>query len=227
MVKHIRIWVSFVLVLLLTPLAGCGGDDDEKKSDREAGPVEGTFVGKVRDTEAFAAVVVSPAAGGQDRREVKFYVSDGRRLDEWFRGSVEGESFDVTSDDRDAKAKGKVTDKEVTGTIELPDDESVRYQATRAAATAGLYNLTISDDGEVKGSSEAGVGLTGESTLPNPGKGTLKLADGKRIEFDIRASGGDSRLRAGRARAILLADRQLRGTGKNRDDSAYYIRSSK
>lgn len=231
MVMQLRILVSFVLVLALTALAGCGDDDDDKEAGarEKGGPVEGTFVGKVRDTDAFTAIVIAPAAKGQDQRDLKVFVSDGRRLNEAFRGSVKGDSFEATSDDGDAKANGKVTEKAVTGTIDLPNDKAVRYEAGSAAATAGLYNLTVDSKGGLKGSSEAGVGLTGKSTLPKAGKGSLKLADGKSIEFEATgASGGESiRLKAGEARVIILADRKLRGAGKNKDDSAFVIRSSK
>jgi hypothetical protein len=235
-VKQKLVRVSFVVVLLLAPLTGCGGDDDDDDKEK-AKPVEGTFVGKVRETKAFVAVVVSPAGGGQDQRKVEVYVSDGSRLSEWFPGSVRGEEFTARSDDRDAEAKGKVSERSVTGTIELPGGRTVRYEATQATATSGLYDLTVSSNGKLRGASAAGVGLTGEVTLPEPltgepGTGRLKLADGTRLKFDVatRSEGDPIRLKAGQLRLIVLPRGELTGAGKSRrtEDGAsdFFVRSS-
>jgi hypothetical protein len=221
---------AVVLVLLLALLAGCGGDDDGAQSN----PVAGTYVGKVRGTRAFVAVVASPAREGQDRRAVTVYACDARRICEWLSGSATGNGFEASSDDNDAEANGKLSDKSATGSIKLADGKSVRYEASRAAATAGLYDLTVSSNGRLRGASAAGVGLTGRSTAPGPGTGTLKLADGSRLRFDVtRDSAGDSRgLRAGQVRLIVLSGGQLRGAGKSRraaggGDSNFFIRSAR
>jgi hypothetical protein len=220
------------MVLLLVPFAGCGGNDDEAK--KKAPALDGTFVGKVSGTKAFVAVVASPTQKGKDRRDLTLYICDGRRLCEWFTGSATEDGFAATSNDRDAKAKGKLSDKAVTGTIELPGGRTVRYTASPATATAGLYNLTVSSKGRLRGTSAAGVGLKGEVTLPGPGTGSLKLADGRRLEFDVttNSAGDPVGLRAGRVRLIVLAGRQLRGAGKNRrtasgGETDFFIRSKR
>jgi hypothetical protein len=221
--------VLFAIALLLTPLAGCGGDDGGDGNE----PVTGTFVGRVQGTKAFVAVVASPAREGQDRREVTVYVCDARRICELFSGTSSGDDFEASSDDDGAQAKGKLSAKAVTGTIELADRKPISYKASQATATAGLYDLTVSSNGRLRGASAAGVGLTGRSTAPRPGTGTLKLADGKRLKFDVtRYSAGDPiRLRAGQVRLIVLSGGQLRGAGKSRrtsdgDGSEFFIRSS-
>jgi hypothetical protein len=210
-----RTRASFVLVVLLAALAGCGGDGDE------ATPITGTFVGKVSETDAFVAVVAEPAGEGEDRGAVTVYVSDAQRIDEWLTGSATEDGFAATSKDRDAEAKGKLSSEAVTGTIELPDGERVRYTARAATATAGLYDLTVSSKGELRGASAAGVALKGETTLPSPGPGEIKLADGTRLKFDVaRDTGGKpAGLRAGHVRLIVLPGGQLTGAAISRPNA--------
>jgi hypothetical protein len=129
--------VLFALALLLTPLPGCGGDDDGGDSK----PVAGTFVGKAQGTKAFVAVVASPPREGQDRRDVTVYVYDARRICELFSGSASGDDFEASSDNRDAQANGKLSAKAVTGTIELADRKPIRYRASQATATARSIRL--------------------------------------------------------------------------------------
>jgi hypothetical protein len=218
------------MALLMAPLPGCGGDDGGGGNE----PVTGTFVGRVQGTKAFVAVVASPAREGEDKRNVTVYVCDARRICELFSGSASGDDFEASSDDRDAKANGKLSAKAVTGTIELADRKPIRYKASQATATAGLYDLNVSSNGRLRGASAAGVGLTGRSTAPRPGTGSLKLADGKRLRFDVTSySAGDPiRLRAGQVRLIVLTGGQLRGAGKSRrtaggGESEFFIRSSR
>jgi hypothetical protein len=223
-------WVSFlaVVVLVLTALAACGGDDDDgDEAEKKAKPVAGSFVGKVSKTKASVAVVVSPPAKGQDEREVTVFVCDARRLCEWFSGSATGRGFVAKSGD--AQAKGRLSGKTATGTVELPDGETVRYKVGAAPATAGLYDLTVSAAGKLRGASAAGVALKGEATLPPPGSGNLKLADGTRLKFEVTKGSAEdaAQLRAGQVRLIVLPDGQLRGAGQTRrGGSDFFIRSA-
>jgi hypothetical protein len=223
MLKPTRIWGGFVVVL--AALAGCGGND--RDSERAEKAIEGTFVGKVTGTNAFLAVVASPAARGKDQREVTVYVSDGKRFSERFAGSARSNIFTANADDGDAEAKGKLSGGSATGTLELPDGKTVRYQATQATATSGLYDLTVSARGKISGASAAGVGLTSEAGLRAPGEGTLKFADGKRRRFDITGAGtGDpTALRAGQIRLIVLPDGAMTGAGESRSKE-FFIRSA-
>jgi len=232
-----RVCVSSGAALLLAGSAGCGGgdgggDDAAGKAKAREKAIDGTFVGKVSGTNAFVAVVAAPVLGKQEKRDVTVYLSDGKRLSEWFPGTVLSNSFSARSDDRDAEAKGKLTGKAVTGTVKLPDGKTVRFKANRATGAAGLYDLKVSPDGELSGASAAGVGVKGETTLKQ-GTGMLKLADGKRRKFDVvgDSAGEAARLRAGQVRLIVLGGGQLRGAGKPRakgsaGDSGFFIRSS-
>jgi hypothetical protein len=110
--------------------------------------VTGSFVGEVSGTEAFVAVVAAPPQDGQDSGAVQVYLSDGRGLSEWFSAPVSDGGFVAKSDDGDAEAEGKLSADSVTGTLVLPDGETVRYQATPPSGAAGLYELAVSNAGE-------------------------------------------------------------------------------
>lgn len=233
MLKRTRFWLPFIVVLSAAVLAACGDDDgDDGQVDKRAQPVAGSFVGKVADNDAFVSVVAAPPAKGADKREVAVLVCDAKRLCEGFSGSATGNDFVAKADD-DAEAKGELSEKSATGSIELPGGKTVRYKAGPATAVAGVYDLTVSAKGKLTGVSAAGVGLTGKSELPAPGTGTLKLADGKRLKVVLaRSAAGDPlSLPAGQARLIVLPDYQLRGAGKSRrasggSDPDFFIRSS-
>lgn len=230
MVKRTRVGVWFTaVVLLLTALAGCTGDDspeggarpDGKKAEKTAEAdtaVVGSFVGEVSDTKAFVAVVAAPAQEGADSGAVQIYLSDGRGLSEWFFGPISDSRFVAKSDDGDAETEGKLTVDSVTGTVVLPGGKTVRYQASPPSGAAGLYELTVSPAGQLSGASAAGLGVTGQITLAKRGTGMLRLVDGKRLEFSVtRTHAGDlTHLRAGQVRLIVLPDGELRGVAKGR-----------
>jgi hypothetical protein len=230
-------WLVLALMVLV-PLAGCSGDNsaaDEgaEKAVKAHDAVVGSFVGEASGTKAFVAVVAAPAAGTKESGAVQIYVSDGRRLSEWFSGPISDNSFVAESDDGDAEARGKLSGDSVTGTIKLPGGKTARYEASPPAGAAGLYDLRFSSAGELSGASAAGLGVKGEIRLEKRGSGMLQLADGSRLKFDvIRNPAGDLvRLRKGQVRLIVLPDGQLRGAGKGRPagcraDSDFFIRSA-
>jgi hypothetical protein len=234
MLTRTRFWLSFTAVLLVTVLGACGDDDDgdDGQVDDKTKPVAGTFVGRVPKTEAFVSVVAAPPAQGQDKRAVTVLVCDAKSLCEGYSGAATGNDF-VASGDGDEKAKGKLSEKSAAGSIELPNGEMVRYEAGPATATAGVYELSVSSSGKLSGASATGVGLSGKSPVPDSGTGTLELADGKRLKFEVITSRASDRLplRPGEVRLIVLPDYQLRGAGKSRrtsrgSDPDFFIRST-
>ena len=220
--------------ILLASLAGCGGsdDDDGDETEQQVKPVEGTFVGKVSKGDTFVSVVADPASKGQERRAVTLYACDAGRRCELFSGTATGNEFSASAEGGEGEADGKLTRRSASGSIELPGEESVSYKAGRATAAAGVYNLTVSASGRIRGASATGVALTGTSTLPQPGTGTLRLADGSRLKFrTTRTSAEIARLEAGELRLIVLSNGQLRGVGKTRpgeggDQLVFFVRSA-
>jgi hypothetical protein len=221
--------LSLALPLLLTALAGCGGDGDgDEEADKKVRPVAGTFVSKAEGSEAFVSVVAEPRAKGQDKRAISVFVCDADKLCQTFAASVAGNDFTATAGDDGGEAKGELSAKAASGTIEPPEGDTLRYKAATAPATAGLYDLTVARDGKLKGASAAGVALKGSLELPPPGTGNLKLADGRRVKLEVAESSGElSGLRPGQVRLIVLPDRQLRGAGMGRGggEQAFFVRS--
>jgi len=238
MVKRTRIWVWFMpVVLLLTPLAGCSGDDDERPDGEKAveadNAVVGSFVGEVSGTEAFVAVVAAPAEGGKDSDAVQIYISDGRGVSEWFSGPISDGGFVAQSDDGDAQTEGTLSGDSVTGTVVLPGGKTGRYEASPPSGGAGLYELTVSSGGELSGVSANGLAVKGEIKLRKRGTGMVRLVDGTRLAFALtRKRAGDlAHLRAGQVRLIVLSDGELRGVAKGRPSrdgrrSDFFIRST-
>jgi hypothetical protein len=240
MVTRRRLWFSLGVVIVLALLGGWAligsGDDSGTEGNgvaQETGIVDGTFVGNLLGTDAFVAVVVSPAPRGQERREVQVYISDGKRLSEWLSGkSVLRNTFIAATDDRDREATGQLTANSAEGSVKFPDGKTARYSAKPASGAAGLYELTVSSEGKLSGASAAGVGLTSASTLKAPGTGTFEFADGKRRKFNVTggSAGGPLRLTAGQVRLIVLPDGQMRGAVDRRPasggDADLFIRSA-
>jgi predicted small lipoprotein YifL len=216
-----------IAALLLASFAGCGDDDDGNNNDnqdRTTRPVAGTFVGTLEGSDRFVAVVATPPAEGQDRREVSAFVCDGDEVCAMYSAASSGN--EVVAKSNDGEAQVELSGKSATGSVDLPEGESARYTAPQATATAGLYDLTVTRKGKVSGASAAGVGLTGSLELPPPGTGRIKLADGTRLRFEVTEGSvaESARLEAGQLRLIVLPDGQVRGAGKSRgEDGAEFL----
>jgi hypothetical protein len=233
MVKRVQVWIWFMLVVLLLMPACSGADSpDGNRAEKADNNVVGSFVGEVSGTKAFVAVVAAPVEGEKGSGAVQIYVSDGRRLSEWFSGPISDHSFVAKSDDGDAETEGKLSGDSVTGTVVLPGGKTGRYEASPPSGAAGLYELTVSSAGELSGASAAGLGVTGEIPLRKRGTGTLRLVDGESLEFAVTRKSADdlAHLRAGQVRLIVLPGGELRGAGKGRPsgggDSDFFIRSA-
>lgn len=227
------VWIGFVAaVVVLISLVGCSGDDasGDGNSETAANPgeaVEGSFVGMVSGTKAFVAIVAAPAGANQQERGVVVYVTDGRRVSESFSGSIENNSFVAESENGDSEAKGNLSDESVTGTVELANGETVRYEAGRPAGASGLYDLRVSAGGQIRGASAGGIGVKGKVELLE-GSGVLRLADGRRLRFDVSEDPGDLEAQVGQILLIVLASGDVRGAGMSpaEDTSAFFVRSA-
>jgi hypothetical protein len=217
--------MGFVLVLALWVTAGCGGSGGEygggsqqQEEQKATPPITGSFVGEAPDADAFVAIVAaSPEEEGQER-DVRAYLSDGERLTEWFTGRAEGNELDLTSEGG-ARLEGNLSTEASTGTITVEDDTTLTYTADLARGVAGLYNVTISEEGRVRGASETGGLLEGqlgeeEETRDEevrPISGTFTSAEGQVVSFGVLGREADP----DEYRWIVLEDGQAMGAKKS------------
>jgi hypothetical protein len=185
--------IGLVLGLVLWLMAGCGGSGGEyggspQQEQKAAPPVTGSFVGEALDADAFVAIVAaSPEEEGQER-DVRAYLCDGKRVTEWFTGMAEGNELDLSSEGG-ARLEGNLTPETSTGTITLDGGESFTFTADLARGVAGLYNVTVSEEGQLRGISETGGQLEGQiADEPQDGdgylaRGTITSPEGQSEDF--------------------------------------------
>ncbi len=91
--------MGFAAVLALWLVAGCGGGGGNQEEQQEQrAPVVGEFVGEVPDTDAFLALIAeAPQEEGEDSRNIRAYLCDGRQLSEWFTGTANGDQVDLAT----------------------------------------------------------------------------------------------------------------------------------
>ena len=192
--------IGCLLVLALWLVAGCGGGGGEDKGsgvEEGAPPVTGSFVGSAQDedeaTDAFVAIVAaSPKERGQEERDVRAYLCDGESITEWFTSRAQGNELDLISEDG-ALFEGILSAQASTGTITFKDERTLTYTAMLATGLAGLYDVTISEEGGVSGTSETGGFLEGqlgeeeqrgEEEL-RPIRGSFTSAEGQEAGFEV------------------------------------------
>ncbi len=211
--------VSVLMLWLL--VTGCAGQQEEEGGSGEAPeeeekkgapPVAGSFVGEAPDAGAFLAVVADVPEGEGDEREVKAYLCDGQTVSDWFVGSVVGNDLRLSSDSG-AQLEGELTRDAATGTITDPNGDPISFEAPLATGIAGLYNVDISSDGALSGTSQTGGQLEGQ--LGNilgendtyPVRGTITPPDGQPEDFKALTSPDTT----DQHRWIVLADGQIKG----------------
>ena len=158
------------------------------------------------------------------------FVCDGSKLCALLPGSATADRFAAAFRDGARKASEALTERSASGAIELPGGGKARPWRRASERGRRRYELRSSPEGELTGASAAGVGLTGRSTLPGPGAGSLELADGRRLRFWAPTAAGDSAIgvEAGRAPLMVLTDDHLSGAGRDGDcRRAFLIRSIK
>ena len=189
-----------LLVLALWLVAGCGGGGGEEQgSGVEQGvpPVTGSFVGSAQGedeaTDAFVAIVAaSPKERGQEGRDVRAYLCDGERITEWFTSRAQGNALDLISEDG-ALFEGILSAQASTGTITFKDERTLTYTAELASGLAGLYDVTISEEGGVSGTSETGGFLEGQLDEEEqrgeeelrPIRGSFTSTEGQEAGFEV------------------------------------------
>jgi hypothetical protein len=156
---------------------------------------------------------------GEEEREVRAYLCDGKGIDEWFRGSITGNELDLTSDNG-ARLQASLTPGAANGTITLDDGTNFTFAADPATSPSGLYTVNILEDLSFSGTSEGGGRLEGQIAQQADSEGrhmitaTLTSADGESQDIDPNhffasdPSPGDARVIVCRECANIV------GTGK-------------
>jgi hypothetical protein len=208
------IWVGLLSVLALWLLVtGCAG------SQEGAPPVVGEFVGKASAQDAYVALS-SVEGSSANEAEVTAYVCNGPGgLAEWFTGTATDDSLDLVSNSGNAHLRATLEEDGATGTVDLPDGETVSVETySSAMGPAGLSELTLDADGNLYGDSRGGKHLDLEGTERDGllgYVGTVTLPDGETIPYEVFEDEGESGRRvttAGVFRDIFLEDGTFRGS---------------
>jgi hypothetical protein len=210
------------LALWLLVIVGCGGGGGQQGGSQEeegAPPVTGNFAGLAPDADAFVALVASGTEEeeGQAQRQVRAYLCDGHSINEWFNeGSVKGNELNLRSEGG-ASLEGSLATEAATGTITLDDGESFTFTADLASGVAGLYDVNISEDGDMRGTSENGARLEGmvahqlEEDGLYPVASIVTAPDGQTLELVAVSDEHEG----GEYRWIVLEDGEVKGARKN------------
>ena len=206
--SRLRLAGLLVVVLTLWLVVGCAGSQQQQSVP----PVAGSFVGEAPDASAFVALVADLPEGGGNERQVRAYLCDGQSISDWFVGSVTGNDLNLSSDNG-AQLKGQLTSDAATGTITDPNSNPISFNAPLATGIGGLYDVKLSPDGAVSGTSQTGGQLEGQ--LGNilkeydtyPVSGTITPPDGQAQDYKALTSPNTS----DHHRWIVLNDGQIKG----------------
>ncbi len=207
--------------LWLLVVVGCGGGEQGSSKEEGAPPVTGSFVGVAPDAapqaEAFVALVASGTEDeGEAQRQVRAYLCDGQSINEWFNeGSVEGNELNLTSEGG-ARLEGSLATEAATGTITLDDRESFTFTADLASNVSGLFDVNVSEEGDLRGTSENDGRLKGmlahqlgEDGL-YPVSSIFTAPDAERLELVVLSAVHET----DEYRSIVLPDGEVRGGPK-------------
>jgi hypothetical protein len=215
--KSMGVLVSALVALSLL-VAGCAGGGGPQG---DSPPVTGNFVGEAPDEEAFVAIVAaSPDEEEGQERDVRAYLCDGESVSEWFTGRADANELNLISEGG-ARLEGNLSTEASTGTITLEDDRILTYTAELARGVAGLYNVTIAEEGRVRGTSETGgllwgqLGeeqeeMGGEEEVRTIGGTFTSVEEGQEVNFEVLGREPE----ADEYRWIVLEDGQAKGAKK-------------
>lgn len=163
--------------------------------------------------DAFVSVVAAEPEQEADTREVRAYLCSGASINEWFWGSANGNELDLTSEGG-ARLEGEITPDAATGTITLPDGNSVPFEAALASGVAGLYTVSVLPDGRVSGSSEGGGRMEGQ-IAEEENTSVLTATDGQTLDFQAVTQS----MEPDDYRLVVLPDGRVKG-GKTKGTGA-------
>lgn len=125
------------LILFAVLLAACA-------PQTQAQPATDHYAGQVDGSQAFIGLVTNG-------KQLQAYFCDGTEqaapvLWGWFRGDLNGTTFDLTNEKGDRLA-GEFSTNDVSGTITLAEGTQLSFQAGQVNEPAGLYRLEETIDG--------------------------------------------------------------------------------
>ena len=135
----------------------------ESKDGGSEFPARIVYAGRTRDDSAAIAVAVLGERAAA-------YLCDGRNVESWMRGTVDGDEIELESKSG-AKLKAELDGNRLKGTIEV-NDEKLRFEIAEAEKPAGLYRAKgskttigwiVLPDG-----SQVGIQTTGEESSAAP-----------------------------------------------------------
>ena len=182
--------VVSLLALSFFLIAGCAGSSEKDSEKKGSGEKAVTFVGEVPDAQAFVTVTTKRV---EDKQEVRAYLSNGKQINEWFKGQTDGDTFDLTSESK-ARIEGNLAREDMTGTITMADDTSFPFEAKSATGVAGFYTVSLTDEGQVSGDSPTDARLEGQLDRQAKERGYYPVAGiitpfgGKPQAFDAYSS---------------------------------------
>ena len=162
-----------VLVGLLAVVPACGDSDDSgEEAEATTSTLEerleelsgaGVFVGGVAFTTNLVAIHFDRK---EDATGMRVLVTDGLPDGnaEWFEGKASDSTFRFSSASGNAAIEGTIEEFQTDGTVTLADGEKRNFFTRPAGDGAGVFEITIGEDGAWKGASLDGSKLNARRT---------------------------------------------------------------
>jgi hypothetical protein len=176
--------------------------------------VSGTFAGKAQGAAAGVVVVAEkPTAEGQ-ARTISVYVCNGSSLSAWLTGKTAGNVVDLKSADGQVGVHVALTALAASGKVGLLGGSGFSFRVFRTVR-AGLFDVTVTATGLVRGTSTTGGKLTGHvgtsGKLPSQGTVTATVSGGGQ---DVNLTAFARHLTPGAYRWIVLTDGKVWGANR-------------
>lgn len=176
-----------VVVMLIAGCGGSGGSPEKEQASQEEqqGPVAGEFVGELPDANnTFLALVADEPQNGEEPRGVRAYICDGADISEWFVGEVSVDEVQLTSEGG-AQLAANLTPEAATGTITLPDGQSLDFEALPATGIEGYYPVTVSPNGQLSGTTWGDARVEGQATGQGVLSATFTPPEGEAVDLEV------------------------------------------
>ncbi|MBC7877877.1 MAG: hypothetical protein H7Y59_11980 [Anaerolineales bacterium] len=174
-----RLWFISILLTILLALTACGSAPTSTGADSAASNEKMVeYVGEIPDTDLYVAIAVDSTGG------VLAYVCNGMGIDYLFRGSVQANVVDLTSEAGQANLQASMDGEGFTGTFSV-DGKAYPFVTGPVNNYGGLYHITALNEFSAEGVSLGGATITMNLT---PDKERLQVqvitTDGQTLNSD-------------------------------------------